>query len=81
MNSIYNKVMNLLKNEKTKISNKAYDVLNREGIADIVQKNNVFWFESYIIGNNCPDYIYEYLIRFIKRKLCLEYLYNHIKVN
>ena len=76
MNSIYSKVMNLLENETTKISKKAYDVLNAEGIADIVKCNNKFWFESYCIGNDCPDYIYDYLIKFIKRKFCLEYLYN-----
>ena len=74
MKSIYNEVMNLLENETTKISKKAFDVLNKEGIADIVEKDGVFWFESYSSGNDCPDYIYKYLIRFIKRKIKLEYL-------
>ena len=76
MSSIYYTVINLLDKEATKISKKALEVLAREGIANIVEKNNKFWFESYSIGNDCPNYIYEYLIKFIKRKLHLEYLYN-----
>lgn len=79
MNSIYYKVMCLVENETTKISQKAYDVLDAEGIADIIEKDGVFWFESYIQGNNCPDYIYDYLIKFVKRKLKLKYLYDEVK--
>lgn len=76
MVSICSEVMNLLEKETTKISSKAYEVLNREGIADIVKNDNRFWFESYTIGNDCPNYIYDYLGRFIERKLGLKYLYN-----
>ena len=76
MNSIYHKVMSLLESETTKISQKAYDVLDAEGIADIIEKDGVFWFESYTQGNNCSDYIYDYLIKFVKRKLKLKYLYD-----
>ena len=76
MNSIYNRVMELLKSETTKISKKALYVLEGEGIANIVQKNGSFWFESYCMGNDCPNYIYDYLIKFIERNLSLKYLYN-----
>lgn len=77
MNSIYYKVMCLVENETTKISQKAFDILNAEGIADIIESNHgTFWFEYYILGNDCPQYIYDYLIKFIKRKLKLKYLYD-----
>lgn len=76
MVSIYSEVINLLKNEKTKISKKALEILDKEGIANITKKNNCFWFESYYMGNDCPNYIYDYLTRFIKRKLNLKYLYE-----
>ena len=67
MKTIYNTVMNLLEKETTKISKKALDILDREEIANIVEYNNKFWFESYSFGNNCPNYIYKYLIN-IKNK-------------
>lgn len=76
MKSIYRIVMELLKNETTKISQKAYEILNKAGIANIIEYNNVFWFESYSFGNECPNYIYDYLIKFIKRKMSLNYLYD-----
>lgn len=76
MQSIYKEVYQLLKTEKTKISQKAYNVLDREGIADIIKNKNVFWFESYTIGNDCCNAVYSYLIKFIKRKMGLKYLYE-----
>lgn len=76
MENIYGDVMNLLKKETTKISKKAFDILNRELIAGIVKSDNTFWFESYTYGNDCPTYIYDYLVKFIKRKLHLNYLYD-----
>lgn len=76
MKSIYGKVFELLENKNTKIAKKAFDILNEEGIANIIEDNGVFWFETYSFGNSCPNYIYEYLIRFIKRKLTLRYLYD-----
>ena len=74
MTSIYNDVFNLLKSEKTKIAKKAHDVLYREGIADIIKHCDVFWFEFYSRGNDCPQYVYNYLKKFIKRKFNLKYL-------
>lgn len=75
--NLYPDVMALLRKEKTKISKKAYEVLNREGIAGIVSSEyGNFWFESYTYGNDCPQYVYDYLIKFIKRKLKLKYLYD-----
>ena len=46
MKTIYDTVMNLLEKETTKISKKALDILDREEIANIVEYNNKFWFES-----------------------------------
>lgn len=74
MKSIYNDVMEILKDEKTKIAQKAIDILEEEKVAGIIEKDGVFWFESYQFGNNYPKYIYEYLIKFIKRKFNLKYL-------
>lgn len=79
MKSIYNEVMDMVANETTKISEKAFEVLNKEGIADItINGNNVFWFESYSYGNDCPQNIYDYLKRFIKRKFNAKYLYEEV---
>ena len=74
MKSIYNDVMKALKEEETKIAQKAFNVLDDERIAGIVEKDGVFWFEAYQSGNDCPQYIYEYLIKFIKRKFGIKYL-------
>lgn len=74
MKSIYSDVMEGLKNEKTKIAQKAINILEEERITGIVEKDGVFWFESHQYGNDCPQYIYEYLIKFIKRKFDLKYL-------
>lgn len=65
-----------LQDEKFKIARKAWDVLDREGIADIMTDGKVFWFESYVRGNGCPKYIHEYLKKYIRRKYKLQYLYD-----
>ena len=76
MKSIYNDVFRLVEAEKSAISKKAFNVLNTEGIADITENNGVFWFESYSMGNSCSRAVYDYLKRFIKRKMGFEYLYD-----
>lgn len=73
-NSIYMKVYDMVSNEKTKIGARAFDVLDREGIADIICRDGVFWFEHYQIGNDCPNAVYDYLIRFIKRNFGVKYI-------
>lgn len=65
-----------LENATTKIAQKVFDVLNREGIAGIIVKDNVFWFEHYLSGNNCPAYVYEWLKKYIKREYGYVYLYD-----
>lgn len=65
-----------LENATTKIAQKVYDVLNREGIPGIIVKDNVFWFEHYSRGNDCPAYVYEWLKKYIKRKYGYDYLYD-----
>ena len=74
MKNIYNDVMEMLKEEKSKISKKAFGILDEERIAGIIENDGIFWFEGYQYGNDCPKYIYEYLIKFIKRKFNLKYL-------
>lgn len=65
-----------LQDEKTKIAKKAWDVLDRNGIKGIQNNGDVFWFESYSYGNDCPQYIYDYLKKYIRRKYKLQYLYD-----
>lgn len=70
-----------LENATTKIAQKVFDVLNREGIAGIIAdtRNNVFWFEYYSSGNNCPEYVYQWLKKYIKREYGYNYLYDVVK--
>ena len=78
MKSIYNDVFKLIEAEKTKIGQRAFNTLN-DGygkIANIIEKDGVFWFESYRMGNRCSQAVYDYLKRFIKRKMGLKYLYD-----
>ena len=79
MKSIYNEVLHMLQFEDTKIGQRALHILDTESIADIIKKDNTFWFESYVNGNNCPQYIYDYLKKFIKRKFEFNYLYDNSK--
>lgn len=76
MKSIYNEVMKFVEAENTNIGKRAFEILNSEGIADIVEQNGTFWFESYVRGNDCPGAVHNYLKQFIKRKMGLTYLYD-----
>jgi hypothetical protein len=58
----------------TKIAKSVYDVLNREGIADIILDNNTFWFESYQIGNDWTEKERQWLIKYLTNK-GYKYLY------
>ena len=70
-----------LENATTKIAQKVFDILNREGIAGIIAdtRNNVFRFEQYSSGNNCPEYVYQWLKKYIKREYGYNYLYDVVK--
>ncbi|KAA9290015.1 hypothetical protein QP168_09100 [Aerococcus urinae] len=65
-------VENLLKQETTKISKQALKELDEERILAIILNpgSNHFWFES-LIYSPAPltNAVYDYLNRFIKRKL------------
>ena len=56
------------KNRKTKIGNKVFNVLNEEGIAGIILYGDIFWFESYAIGNRCSQDVYEHIKKTLRRK-------------
>lgn len=72
--SIEDKLYNDLQYESTRIGQKAFDVLDRQDIAGIITDGKYFWFESW--DNDCPQSVYDYLKRYIKRKYGLEYLYD-----
>lgn len=79
MKNIYSELYNYYKEEKSKIGKRVFNVLNREGIAGIILDNNVFWFESYSIGNSCPKVVYEHIKNYLRKQ---GYTYLHdIPVN
>ena len=71
---LYNKLEHLT----TKIGQKVFNVLDREGIPAIIAdtKRGVFWFEYYTSGNGCPNYAYKWLKAFINREYGYKYLYD-----
>jgi hypothetical protein len=75
MKSIYKELYEYYKEQKSKIAQKVFDVLNREGIAGIILDKNVFWFESYNRGNSCPLIVYEHIKQHLKKQGYI-YLYD-----
>ena len=75
--SIESDVYNALKDVKTKIGQKAFNVLDREDIAGIISDGDNFWFEESQQGNRCSKEVKNYLIRFIKKYFGLNYLYDN----
>lgn len=67
-----------LSKENTKIAKKAISVLDREGIKNIMRIDDYFYYEFYAYGETCPEYIYNYLKKFIERKYKIKYLYDVI---
>jgi predicted transcriptional regulator len=61
--------------EKTKISKKALDWLDYDYVS-IVKYHDVFWYER--DTQYMPKYIREYLNKFIKKNLAVEYVWNKI---
>lgn len=59
--SIYKELYEYYKNQDTKISQKVFDVLDREGIPDIILYGDTFWFELYSYGNDCPQIVYDHI--------------------
>lgn len=62
-----------LSKEKSKISKKALSWIGYDWIS-IVKCDNIFWYEGHT--ENIPKYIREYLNKFIKKNLGVEYLYD-----
>ena len=59
----------------TKIAKSVFDVLDREGIADIILDDKTFWFESYINGNNWTNKQHDWLVKYLENK-GYKYLYK-----
>ena len=81
-NSIHGMVYDELKSKiehlpkyDTKIAKSVFDVLDREGIADIILDGDTFWFESYTIGNDWNETQRQWLIKYLTNK-GYTYLYN-----
>jgi len=47
---------------------KVYNWLNRDNFGGFVLDNNVFWIEKTCSTSTLPDYIYNYLKKYAKRK-------------
>jgi len=73
--SIYNELFDYYSFQNTKIGQKVFNVLNKEGIADIVLDNNVFWFEVYPFGNDCSETVYNHIKKLLKKRGHI-YLYD-----
>ena len=59
-----------------KIEEKVYNWLNRDSLNTIQSDGNIFYFEktcSYIV---MPNYIYNWLIKWVKKNYKLTYLYD-----
>lgn len=59
----------------TKIAKSVFDVLDREGIGDIILDNNIFWFESHLTGNDWNEKQRQWLIKYLNNK-GYRYLYE-----
>ena len=77
MKSISNELYKHYEQQQTKIGQKVFDVLNREGIADIILDDNIFWFEFYSRGNDCPEYVYNHIKSHLKKQ-GYTYLYDRL---
>ena len=60
---------------QTKIARSVFDVLDREGVADIILDGDTFWFESYSTGNTWNNAQYEWLVKYLQNK-GYRYLYQ-----
>ena len=75
---IYDELKAKIEHDKkynTKIAKSVFDVLNRERIADIILDGDIFWFESYIAGNDWTDKEYSWLKNYLINK-GYKYLYD-----
>lgn len=71
------KIRQLLANENTKIAKKVIDFLDYDTLSIVAHKNaNCFYFETSSYGRSCPKYMHEWLIKYVKRKTGLKYMYE-----
>lgn len=75
MKSIYKEVYEHYEKQNTKIGKQVFDVLDSEGIAGIILDNNVFWFESYTLGNICPQIVHDHIKKHLEKQ-GYTYLYD-----
>jgi hypothetical protein len=68
---IYDELKAKIEHDKkynTKIAKSVFEVLDKEGIADIILDNNTFWFESYTTGNDWTNKEYKWLVNYLSDK-------------
>lgn len=65
-------VVKLLRQENTKISKRALDVFNRD-VCWVIRSDNHWWFQKISRYGTIPNYMRDYLIKYLKRKMGLIY--------
>ena len=73
---ITNKLFTELKESKTKIGKKCFNVLNYDLCMIYKSDNNVWWLEKTSTYNYIPSYFINYLKKYLKRNYSLTYLYD-----
>jgi len=63
------------KKDNVKIWAKIYNWLNEDNLSDIIQDNNIYWFELTSSFSTLPNYIYYYIKKWASKK-GFTYLYD-----
>ena len=66
-----------LKESKTKIGQKVYELLNEEQFNVVIVDDGVFGFETSVYGK-LPNYAYDFLVKYIPRHYGLKYVYEDL---
>jgi len=61
--------------EKSKIASKVYSWLDHDNLGNIITDGKVFWIELTYSGASCPQYVRDYLKRYMLKN-GYTYLYN-----
>lgn len=66
-----------LKAKDTKIAARVFNALNKDILNGIVVDGDIFWMESVSATRTIPNFVHDYIIRMIKNKYGLKYLYDN----